>query len=238
MTSLYFTACAQHQGTRDEQQDRMITKVTDGLCYGVLCDGMGGHDGGARAADVALQAVAHALTAGMQTMDVVASACAAVRAGVRHGHRDRAPGTTLVYWKLHGNCARIVHAGDSRAYVVRQGASALVQLTKDHNLAAVYNEDAVAEGRPLTTDGSNVLLSNIPDAAKVDEIDVELQVGDWLLLASDGWYAEMEQNPGAVISWLTDESKCNRADIADVLIKLYLGHYSDNATVCLLRRVS
>ena len=107
-------------------------------------------------------------------------------ARVQGDYRGR--GTTLTGALTMGLEAFIVHVGDSRAYLYREGA--LHRLTRDQTLA----EDMVAVGLIASVDEAaqrfrSTLVSCL--GGNLDEVDVEtthvaLQDGDQLLLCTDG----------------------------------------------------
>ncbi|HKO91116.1 MAG TPA: protein phosphatase 2C domain-containing protein, partial [Polyangiaceae bacterium] len=142
--------------TRAHNEDSYLLDQELGLA--IVCDGMGGHAAGAQASAIAVRAFRDAILAGKPTLrDYIdcenaptevtkhdlanllqLAANAASRAVHREAQRDpakRGMGTTLVAVLFLGTQAFIVHVGDSRIYLLRNGT--LEQLTEDHN---VYNE--------------------------------------------------------------------------------------------------
>jgi protein phosphatase len=83
--------------------------------------------------------------------------------------------------------ALIGHVGDSRAYAYSKGE--LVQLTEDHTVAAemVHLGELTPEGA-LNHPQSHMLTRclGLTRFVNVDEITLDLEVGDRLLLCSDG----------------------------------------------------
>lgn len=151
----------------------------------VVCDGMGGHEGG----EVASRACVDALLAGPR--DPVAAFRAAQQAV-----RDRAStlnlpdaGTTCV--ALIGG--HVLHAGDSRVYLLRAGQ--LTQVTRDHTVAqslidsGVYSVDQVRFSRAW-----HILTRCVGYMdCDPDVIPLELQQGDRLLLSTDGLHDEVDE---------------------------------------------
>lgn len=102
-------------------------------------------------------------------------------------------GTTLTAVLVDGNQGQVVHIGDTRAWLVRDGS--VEQLTRDHTVAAAL----VEEGR-LTEDEArshpdrallNRAFGGAPQWAEPDLFVVDLRPGDRLVLTADGVHAEL-----------------------------------------------
>jgi serine/threonine protein phosphatase PrpC len=96
-------------------------------------------------------------------------------------------GTTFTGLVVVGGDAVIAHAGDSRAYLVRDGIA--VQLTEDHTLLArlLASGMPLAEG-PASARWKGVITNALGfgDDTRVVTFMVPLSDGDRLLLCSDG----------------------------------------------------
>ncbi|HSR98953.1 MAG TPA: protein phosphatase 2C domain-containing protein, partial [Kofleriaceae bacterium] len=148
-------AAATHVGkVREHNEDAHYIDVDLGVF--LVCDGMGGHAAGEVASATAIRAIRHAwASTGLHdiaeqwlergTADAKKRLLDVVRAGVTSAHdailseagRDDSKsgmGTTLVGAMVVGGELVFAHAGDSRAYLVRDGIS--MQLTEDHTLLA------------------------------------------------------------------------------------------------------
>ncbi len=153
-----------------------------------VADGMGGHLGGEIAASIATQVLERLTERGEGSLaDRVREANRAVFARSARDRSVAGMGTTLTAAELRGDRAHLAHVGDSRAYLLRDGA--LTRLTEDHTLVQRMVRDgeltpAQAERHPHR----NILTRVVgvePDV-EVDELTVELRPGDRLLLCSDG----------------------------------------------------
>jgi protein phosphatase len=160
----------------------------------VVCDGMGGVEGGEIASELAAGVVWRELknTPGTRDPEVFARL---LRRAVRVANHDvhamarrepglRGMGTTLSAAGVIGHRLILATVGDSRAYVLRAGA--LVQVTRDQSLASALlaaghspNEAANAGGAILQALGVG------PDVEPSLSI-IELRRGDRILLCSDG----------------------------------------------------
>jgi protein phosphatase len=163
----------------------------------VVADGMGGHAAGEVASEMAVQIVARELTGAVNQTSVseIADklAQALKRANVAIYERTIAEvdkqgmGTTASVLMLSAGRYLIGQVGDSRVYLLRDGA--LTQLTKDHS----YVQEQVDAGF-LTPEQaryhpySNVITRCVGASADVepDTYEGELKKGDVFLVASDG----------------------------------------------------
>jgi serine/threonine protein phosphatase PrpC len=159
-----------------------------------VADGLGGHAGGEVASAAAIDAL-RPLDAELPAGDLLNALQHAVRQAndtMRHiAESDpslRGLGTTLTAMLWSGSQLALVHIGDSRAYLLRDGE--LFQITHDHTLV----QSLVDEGR-ITLDEAashpqrSLLLRAID--GKQSEPDLQLQdaqAGDRYLLCSDGLY--------------------------------------------------
>lgn len=186
-----------HTGkVRKLNEDAYIERPEIGLW--AVADGMGGHAAGDVASRTVVEALARvapprSLRATVDDMEDQLLAANARLRELAHGYDDdRTIGSTVVSLLVYRQLGIVMWAGDSRAYLQRQGA--LTQLTRDHSevgelvrRGVILAEDA--EAHP----SANVITRAIGagDELFVD-IDAEgLQPGDTLLLCSDGLYRHL-----------------------------------------------
>lgn len=170
-----------------------------------VADGMGGHDSGEIASELAVRTLMREVRrrvegAGSFSEEILENCLdesfqSANNAVKEFSERRRSDmGTTLVTALLYrGSMAFVANVGDSRAYLFRDGT--LKQISMDHSLVA----NLVAMGK-ITAEAarshphSNILIRTVGKEWDV-EIDVFKQVvrsGDRLLLCSDGLWGEVE----------------------------------------------
>lgn len=144
-------------------------------------------------------------------------------------------GSTIVAALLEGSFFSIGHAGDSRIYLVRNGA--LQQLTRDHSLVMEQvRRGLITLEEAHTSEMQNIIIRALgPEEKVVPDLDDRMAMpGDVLLLCSDG-----------LIRHVPDD---NILDIVRGTVTLQLmadrlvdaakeGGGSDNVTVLLLRFV-
>lgn len=149
-TSVGSLACAISDiGTqRPNNEDRYHLSEDGGLL--VVADGMGGHDHGEVAAEIACRTLASAYRRRPEGVDDGAGfllaafreAQAEVQDGSRDSRQGREMGTTLVAaLRERSGAITVCHVGDSRAYLLADGG--VTALTTDHSVVA----SLIAEGR-------------------------------------------------------------------------------------------
>jgi serine/threonine protein phosphatase PrpC len=191
---------------RELNEDNWHWEPLDGeTALYAVADGMGGHDKGEVASQVAVETLfreARAMLAkedrrGVKVMRALLRDAmqAANRGVVRKGEeQDSNMGTTLCAALVHGEKdAYIANVGDSRVYMVDQGV--LRQVSDDHSLVSylVQLGELTAEEARNHPSG-NILVRSIGSVPEV-EIDlfhVELKPGDRLMLCSDGLWGEVD----------------------------------------------
>ncbi|ORV06949.1 PP2C family protein-serine/threonine phosphatase [Mycobacterium celatum] len=198
-----------------------------------LADGMGGHAAGEVASQLVIAALAH-LDDDEPGGDLLAKLDAAVRAGnsaiaaqVEMDPDLEGMGTTLTAILFAGNRLGLVHIGDSRGYLLRDGE--LTQITKDDT----FVQTLVDEGRITREEAhSHPQRSLIMRALTGHEVEPtltmrEVHAGDRYLLCSDGL-----SDPVSDETILEALKIPDVVEAADRLIELALrGGGPDNVTV-------
>lgn len=194
------TCTAQHIGDRDEQQDRVglfAHPTRKGALLAVLADGMGGHTGGALAAEQVIQSARHNFLGGSLQADGIQATLAAAIADAHDGIRltalasEQDPHSTACLLVVQPGRADWAHCGDSRIYHFRAGARLARSIDHSHVMNLVqrgYLTEEQAESHPQ----KNLLISCLGDADP-PQIDfgaaAPLVGGDCFLLCSDGLWA-------------------------------------------------
>jgi protein phosphatase len=109
-------------------------------------------------------------------------------AEIRDNPRLAGMGTTLTICYSMGPNLFVLHAGDSRAYLHRQGK--LRQLTRDHNLGQILVDAGEAEpGSELVKRMRHVVTNVLGNTTERVEVDLQyhmLAEGDRILVCTDG----------------------------------------------------
>jgi protein phosphatase len=187
-------------GPRASNQDRLLEpELKEGYCIAAIADGMGGSEGGATAAEVAIDLTRN-LTADPERMGDVFPLV------VRHlrdiSEKDAAlakMGTTLSVLMIKDDIVYTAHVGDTRIYHVR--GAGLKTLTEDQTeVAELRRKGVLSESQARRHPRRNVLSSALTSSGnyKVHYSRARVEIGDRLLLVSDGVYQTILK--GAVIS--------------------------------------
>ncbi len=181
---------------RNENQDRMSgAEIPLGQLY-IVADGMGGHKGGAMAAEltiVGLQRHIAAAPPDASGEEVIRAAFKKVNENVyQKAHSDNPEtegmGSTAVLLLISNGVARLAHVGDSRAYLYRQDQ--LRQLTKDHTIVQKMVDAGMLTLEEAANHPNASVLERAVGSKPSVEVDIsdELRIhnGDAILLCSDG----------------------------------------------------
>jgi len=194
--NLSLTACARswaatHPGGRPYNEDTFVERPEIGLW--AVADGAGGHQSG----DVASATIAAALTdipTGLNAAELLAQVrlrIAAANLELRAMAATRGPdavlATTVVVLIARGGHYACLWAGDSRAYLLRDGV--LTQISHDHSLVQeMVDAGMLAAEHAEKHPRANVITRAVGAAADLtlDKETSRSQPGDRFLLCSDG----------------------------------------------------
>ncbi|NOX31483.1 MAG: Stp1/IreP family PP2C-type Ser/Thr phosphatase [Actinobacteria bacterium] len=188
---------ATHQGrVRDNNQDALF--ADRGLF--VVADGMGGHQGGEVASQIAVRTMAGAGHGSL--VDLVAaveSSNTAVWEYAENKPELKGMGTTLTGIAVLGDGRPprfgVVNVGDSRIYRVRDGE--IEQITDDHSyVAELVRRGQLNEDESHTHPYRNMLTRaiGVAETVDVDTWEIDPIAGDKFVLCSDGLVNELEDS--------------------------------------------
>jgi len=179
---------------RKHNEDSLL--VDELLHIFLLADGMGGHQAGEVASDLAVKESYAWLKENIDkasSKEVVSNLLIESLLKAHHTVKARATtdinlagmGTTLIQMLVVGNNAHICHVGDSRAYLLRNG---IKQITHDHTSEIYFVKEGIAVEGVLPVQKMRVLTQAVGgQATLIPEIkQVKLKPKDVLLLCSDG----------------------------------------------------
>lgn len=203
------------QGARDAQLDAV--HVGDGLW--AVADGFGGTPSVSGRFIGMLAAESQPIAD--EQWDAVAAACAS-------GLDDDGRGSTFTALALRGDIATVAHLGDSRAWLLRDGA--LRRLTSDHTEVAALVEDGrltdeEARLHPRRAMLNRALAAGLP--SDPDVTGVTVQAGDRLVLTTDGVHALLSDDELATL--LTADSA--EAAVAQVVASVRDAGEPDNHAI-------
>ncbi len=202
--SLAFAA-ATDTGCKRTNNEDSYGYNTDPHLY-VVCDGVGGALAGEVASNTAVRnfiesfdAQTAELAIESRLLHAINQANRAVRDLSASDERFSHMGTTLVCACIDGGRAVIGNVGDSRAYLIRDGAC--VQITQDHSLIEEQLQNGLLTQEMAENSSLRSVITRAIGMAETVEPDffaANLQAEDTLLLASDGLTRYM--NPEEIAS--------------------------------------
>lgn len=203
------------RAAHQEPAEIVFTPEWPGLLLAVA-DGMGGHRSGEVASQLCLETLSKELLNSFQgegfppadrrlALKQAFEACNQVISDkARQNPEHEGMGTTLTAALLNGTHLDLAQVGDSRAYLLRQGA--LTQLTTDQTVANYLL--ATQQELQVESHVGEMLVQAVGAQPRLDVAltSSELELGDLLLLCSDGLYkvvssteiAEIAQPPGSL----------------------------------------
>ncbi|MBK6513206.1 MAG: serine/threonine-protein phosphatase [Polyangiaceae bacterium] len=220
----------------------------------VVADGIGGHGGGARASALAVEVVeklalgalgrlfmpaggpssfASDLGPSDELEHAVREADATVRTEASEDASLSQMGTTLTLAYSLGDQLYVAHVGDSRCYLLRDGA--LRQLTHDHTIAGELAEAGVVVQAAALDRYRHVLTNAVGGGVASTKVELQgskLMAGDVVVLSSDGLHDSVED--AVIADILRREPSPERACAALIRAANEAGG-RDNTTVVVAR---
>ena len=184
---------------RSGNQDSFVCGVlADDAMFAVVCDGMGGANGGNIASSIAVSTLSERIIDVFRSDLGVNSVRNLIESAIVAANIDifdmamatpelRGMGTTVVAVIITGGHAHIAHVGDSRAYL--DTPEALSQLTRDHSIV----QDMVEKGK-LTRDQAKThprkhfitRALGVDQSVECDYMEIDLDDSAGLLICTDG----------------------------------------------------
>lgn len=241
MKSYVMTDVGQKRSTNQDAYCQ--ARLSSDVQFMVLCDGMGGHQGGNVASEIAVRAfyelLTYHLTPSLRTKelksilsDVIARVSLLIAKTGDDSPELAGMGSTVVLAVRLGKKVCIAHVGDSRAYLYRGGK--LRRLTKDHSLV----QEMIDRGEISAEEGKvhprrNVITRTLGYAedSQPEIVFSDLRHGDIFLLCTDGLTVPVDDE------MLTELLREHSPDcLVPVLISKALeGGGPDNITVGILQ---
>lgn len=163
----------------------------------VVADGMGGHVGGQRASQLAVESIKQLISENLHTVqaaDIPQLLADSLRAASKKIHEEtrvhpelKGMGTTTTALLIHEQEVTIAHVGDSRAYLIREGE--IQQLSEDHSLVQEqFRAGLISAEQAKHSRYRNIITRSIgfEDDVDVDMMVLQAQPGDVFLLCTDG----------------------------------------------------
>lgn len=181
---------------RETNQDRFLCARAERLW--VVADGMGGHERGERAAEILVEEIGRSELP--QDLDPARTELAARIANANRLIFEEAEqdglsmGTTAVALLMRRGKYLLAWAGDSRAYLLRQGD--MRQLTSDHSQVQAMVDEGLIKAEDVANHPMAHVLTRVVGVAEEVEIASAagpVEAGDVFLLSSDGLHGHVPE---------------------------------------------
>lgn len=231
-------------GGRKENQDSAGLKETSLGLLVVVCDGMGGMQGGSVASQLAVQTILEAVASADKQDNPVMALKKAIRSAnvaiLEKGEETpelQGMGTTVTALLVTPQSAITAYVGDSRIYQIRNGKK--IFRTFDHSMVfEMVKKKVITEEQARLSAQSNVILKALGITSDI-EVSVEERPylkGDLFVLCSDGFWGAMPEND--FIRHLTEKSPIDKllestANVVESIGRSNGGEY-DNLTAALV----
>lgn len=212
---------------RAANEDNMYNTITQNGLVSVVCDGMGGHVGGATASKIAVSTIVDNLNKVYYDDPRIAIGESIDRANQAIINKTieqpelQGMGSTCVLLLVRNGKVYIGHVGDSRIYLIR--SKRIVQLTKDHSYVQMLVDcgeitKEQAEHHPRKNEITNALgIPNMSPATVADDAIVP-EAGDCFVLCSDGLSGMVSDD--TICKVISRQSEMNAQDRVDKLVAL------------------
>ena len=233
---------------RATNQDAFVCgKLDDQAAYAIVCDGMGGANGGNIASSMAIRTLMKRTVEGYRkgmtvasVQNVLESAIAVANINVYDeagmNRELHGMGTTLVMAVALENTVLVAHIGDSRAYVITK-EGVIEQITTDHSVVQqMVDKGQITPEEAKTHPRRNFITRalGVADVVACDFAEFELPSEAVLLLCTDGLSGMVEADRIAEIV-----TQYPMAEVPDRLIAAAnLAGGSDNITVALMTQAN
>lgn len=232
-----------HEGMlRKNNEDSYFILPKEGVF--IVADGVGGHNSGQTASGMAVSEIAESIKetgikdkSEKEILEYMESCVETANIKILHRAievpQNAGMATTLVMCLIKGNKGFFANAGDSRAYLFRNGR--LKQITEDHSYVnLLVKKGAITKEDAVNHEDSNKITKalGVEYPVKADYYKEELRENDVLLLCTDGLYNEVYENE---ISQIIKEEE-DMAKLAEILLNKANEHGGkDNITVVCLK---
>ena len=183
---------------RSNQDAYAAGELAGGMAWAVVCDGMGGQNGGDIASASAVKMISERISSSFREgmgpnsiRTMLQSAIAAANFHIYEMSRSvetlAGMGTTVVAAVVCGETAHIAHAGDSRAYLV--SGDRLTQITRDHSVVQTMLESGeITDKEARVFPGKNVITRalGVDEDVEIDYNELSVLKDDFILICTDG----------------------------------------------------
>lgn len=230
---------------RELNEDSFFTyKINENTLFAIVCDGMGGANGGDVASNTAVDIISRKVLDNYSDSFnrdeiknlIFESIYDANREIFNMAEKDSSlygMGTTVVAVLVCNDVAYIANVGDSRCYLIQNGNA--TQVTEDHSVVQeLVNRGEITKEQAKIHPIKNLITRAVGIEAKVliDFIEIDFKDGDIILLCSDGLSNYFDDsNFGEISQKYVDD------ELTENYIKSALnGGGGDNVTVVIIKK--
>lgn len=225
---------------RSNNQDCCLAgEFANGETWAIVCDGMGGANGGNIASETAIKTISEKIVNGYHVgmndnsvkhliVSAIEAANATIYSKSRNDESLKGMGTTVVIAIIKGDTLYFAHVGDSRLYIVTKDS--INQMTTDHSVVQMMIDNGeISRDEAKDHPQKNVITRalGVDDSIRIDYCQESFNDGDIVLLCTDGLTNFVEESRIFEI--------CNKYDpflLSDVLIdEAIASGGGDNVTV-------
>ncbi len=212
--------------SRNDNQDAYFAEMlSDNTAFAVVCDGMGGANGGNIASKRAVEIIRNYIQKSFRDnllekditrllQNAVLSANIELFRMSNEKEELHGMGTTVVLMLMFNNRAYICHVGDSRAYLIN---SDIKIITRDHSVVqSLIDSGKISVEEALTHPKRNIITRALGvEENVISDIDiVDLNKGDFILLCTDGLSSSVSEE--FIKETVNEENTDN--DLAQLLV--------------------
>ncbi len=188
-------------GGRPENQDACGFSDTPFGALIIVCDGMGGMNGGSTASHLAVKTIIDYISSVSESDDPAEMIKDAVKLAnkkiLEAGSEDpelQGMGTTLTLVLLNDKCAFATHVGDSRIYQLRSGKK-VFRTFDDSMVFQLVKSGAITEEDARVADNSNIITKALGISSELDfeVVCLTYDKGDRFVLCSDGFWGPLPE---------------------------------------------
>ncbi len=176
---------------RKNNEDALLSDGILGLW--LIADGMGGHEAGEIASEIAVETIYSAVRRGYSINSAIRLAHRSILDASAKGIGKHGMGSTVVALKSLGSRYQIAWVGDSRAYLWHKDRSggSIAQLTTDHSYVQMLYQSGLIEAKDLSTHPERNIITQCLGSLELEEVVVDTLEREWspnerILLCSDG----------------------------------------------------
>ena len=181
----------------DNQDSYVLDTLDNGICYAIVCDGMGGAKGGKTASLTAVNELSGAMEKLSPDMsdNALQSVLLTAIDSVNNSKYTKSTsdkelegmGTTLVAAVLVGDKMLVLNIGDSRCYIIRDDSA--IRVTKDHSAVQLLVDSGLLTPSQARNHPNKNIITRALGVEQSVECDIsvlQIKAGDKILLCTDG----------------------------------------------------